>query len=443
MSLEAVILVLAGGRGTRLWPLTAERNKPAVPIAGKYRLIDIPISNAINSGYFRIFALTQGMDYSFNSHLQRAWSKDSFHVQIVSPQNVRGDFAGNADAVRQIMSTIKKHNPKVVFVASGDHIVKMNYANMVKDLLNSDDDAIISLFVAPISRSAYLGAVDMSASGKVIGFEEKNKNTKLRILNDKEHFYASMGIYAFKLDALMDAFDKVKGNDFALDLMPFFINKGKLRGYTFNHRNEIPGFIVDENGSEISVPNMPDSTYWEDVGDIKQYFSFHMSLLGNDPEFSFNSPVSRFDQQNRNDWWPIRTESRIDNGPPVFSRSTIVSDSMMNDGVNLSNVTAHNVVFAPNVFSRGSTIENCIIGEGSIIINSHLTNVIIDKLAIVEDLTINKDTVLNNIIQESNQGTLYRTDGGIIFRSPEGIYVIPRYYNTFRFAERKYRVMPQ
>ncbi len=119
-----------------------------------------------NSGYFRIFALTQGMDYSFNSHLERAWSKDSFHVQIVSPQNVRGDFAGNAEAVRQIMSTIKKHNPKVIFVASGDHIVKMNYA--------------------------------------------------------------TMGIYDFKTEALFDAFDKVKGNDFALDLMPFFINKGKF-----------------------------------------------------------------------------------------------------------------------------------------------------------------------------------------------------------------------
>jgi glucose-1-phosphate adenylyltransferase len=443
MSLEAVVLILAGGRGTRLWPLTGERNKPAVPIAGKYRLIDIPISNSINSGYFRIFALTQGMDYSFNSHLQRAWSKDSFQVQIVSPQNVRGDYAGNADAVRQLMSTLKKHNPKVVFVAAGDHIVKMNYATMVKDLLNSNDEAIISLYVAPISRSGDLGAVELSSSGSVLRFEEKNKNTKLRAGKDPAHFYASMGIYAFKFDSLVEAFDKVKGNDFALDLMPYFISKGKLRGYSFKDKNEIPGFIVDENGSEISVPNMPDSSYWEDVGDIKQYFSFHMALLGNDPEFSFNSPVSRFDQQNKHDWWPIRTESRIDNGPPLFSRSTIVSDSMMNDGVNLSNVTAHNVVFSPNVFSRGSTFENCIIGEGSIIINSHLTNVIIDKLTIVEDLVINKDTLLNHVIQETPQGTLSRIEGGAIFRSPEGIYVIPRYFNTFRFNERLYRSMPQ
>jgi len=442
MSLETVVLILAGGRGTRLWPLTAERNKPAVPIAGKYRLIDIPVSNAINSGYDKIFALTQGMDYSFSSHLQRAWTTEFFQVQIVSPQNVKGDFTGNADAVRQMMNTVEKYNPGIVFVASGDHVLKMNYNIMVKELLESKEEAIISLYIEPVSRAGDLGAVCMDSSGMVTKLEEKNLNTKLRVPEKENHFYASMGIYAFKIQALLKAFANVKGDDFALDIIPYFIEKGTLRGYSFSKNNRIPGFVVNKSGKEEAVSNIPDSQYWEDLGDIDKYFKFHLALLGGNPEFSFSSPISRYNQQNKQDWWPIRTETRTEIVPPVFSSSTLVADSIVNEGVNLNNVNAKKVIFAPSVYSRQSIFENCIIGEGAIIMNSNLTNVIVDKLAIVKGLKLGPNFIPENVIQHSNQGTLYKTKGGIIFRDPTGIFVIPKYYGTSNFSEKLYRSIP-
>src|SRR3989338_1596772 len=206
MSLDVLTIIMAGGEGKRLWPLTAERNKPAVPFGGKYRMVDIPLSNAANSGLNRVYVVTQGRDFSFMEHMKHAWHIDSLDgfVTTISPQEPGSMYMGTADSVRQIIKYIQRQNPDFVLVAPGDNIVKMNYQTFVQFLVSRPNaDAAVALVEMPLQRASELGSASLSPDSWITAFKEKDPNTPFRA-SDNQHFFASMGTYAFRTAVLLD-----------------------------------------------------------------------------------------------------------------------------------------------------------------------------------------------------------------------------------------------
>ena len=192
-----LVVVLAGGEGRRLLPLTATRTKPAVTIGAKYRLIDIPLSNAANSGLHKCLVLTQGKDKSLNWHIKNTWYSD-YHfgafTEVISPQGVGKTYMGDADAVRQVMDEIKAIKPAVVVVVPGDHLLKMDYFNFAKFLVDKKADAAISVIKKPLDQSKNLGSLMVDRDDLITGFREKDPNTPFIFTDDKNetYFLASM-----------------------------------------------------------------------------------------------------------------------------------------------------------------------------------------------------------------------------------------------------------
>ena len=285
---NAVGVLLAGGQGERLWPLTRDRAKPAVPFGGVYRIIDVTLSNCLNSDLRRVFVLTQYKALSLNRHVRRGWSTLMGHgdfIEVLPPQMRVSQhwYLGTADAVYQNIYSLGSEQSSFVFVLSGDHIYKMNYQKMLAQHIESGADVTVAtLEVDKTDAAKRFGVIETDANWRIIGFEEKPAQPKPSLVHS-DRVNASMGVYLFNTQLLLpvliaDAEDRMSSHDFGKDILPQTI--GKYRVFAFN--------FVDENKK--------DTSYWRDVGTIEAYHEANMDLCSVTPVFNL------YDKS-----WPLHT----------------------------------------------------------------------------------------------------------------------------------------
>src|SRR6202158_1517007 len=305
MRLRVLGIVLAGGKGTRLYPLTKERAKPAVPFGGKYRIIDFVLSNLINSAIHSIYVLTQFKSQSLLQHLADGWQfggllKDHFIIPVPAQMRSEGEtwYRGTADAIYQNANLIEQSDPHLVAIFSADHIYRMNISSMIA--LHEQKRAEITVAAIPGERrfAPELGVIETARDGHIIGFHEKRADAPT-MPGDPDRVYASMGNYIFSTRALLrdlhgDAAREGSSHDFGRDVLPRLVNRLDMFAYDFQ-TNEIPGEAVNA------------SVYWRDVGTLDAYYEAHMDLRAVSPALNL---------YNRE--WPLRTASYAD-PPPKFT----------------------------------------------------------------------------------------------------------------------------
>ena len=329
-------VLLAGGAGERLFPLTRDRAKPAVPFAGQYRIIDITLSNCINSDLRHVYILTQYKALSLNRHIREGWggvvaSELGEFVEILPPmQRVsKSWYQGTADAVFQNIYSIGAEEPKHVLILSGDHIYKMNYALMKQQHCESGADVTIATLPIRPDEVSQFGVVDVGRNGEVKGFVEKPKETNLRSPFNPEMVDASMGIYLFNTDVLIpellkDAEDPNSKHDFGHNILPGLLGRHRVHAYNF----------VDENKQN--------ALYWRDVGTLEAYYEANMDVAGVTPIFNL------YDKS-----WPMRT--RAYQYPPakfVFGepgRTGMAINSIVSSGCIVSGSVLRNSVLSHDV----------------------------------------------------------------------------------------------
>lgn len=286
---DVLAVILAGGKGSRLEPLTRDRAKPAVPFGGAYRIIDFTLSNCINSGIRKILVLTQYKAMSLDRHVNLGWRgflcrELGEFVDIVPPQQRIDEhwYQGTADAVYQNIYTIEKEQPQYVVILSGDHIYKMDYSKLLEAHIQSRADATVGALREKRENCTAFGVMQVDDEYRIVGFEEKPANPK-PIPGDPEHALASMGVYVFTARFLfehlcLDATQRRSSHDFGHDMIPSIINTARVFAYTF----------MDENRKR--------EAYWRDVGTVDAYYEANMDLVAVDPLLNL------YDQR-----WPIRT----------------------------------------------------------------------------------------------------------------------------------------
>lgn len=356
---------MAGGRGERLFPLTFERSKPAVPFGGRYRIVDFVLSNLINSQIFSIYLLVQYKSQSLIEYVRENWGlsavmSDHF-VTVVPPQMRYGPdwFQGTANAVFQNLNLIRQHKPELVIVFGADHIYRMDIRQMIDFHLERDAHVTVAARPVPIGEAGQLGIIDADNDGRIKGFIEKPKNPP-SMPGDPTRSYGSMGNYVFNTDTLIKALIQAERNkeyDFGKHVIPNLLNAGeRLFAYDFAV-NKIPGTKPYE---EIG--------YWRDVGTIKTFWDAHQDMLGEEPVFEIN-----------NELWPIRP-----------SRNELPATKIL-----------------------GGEITNSIIAEGTVINRSKIINSVIRNGVVIEDgvevrdslimdhVTLKKGCTLNKVIVDA------------------------------------------
>jgi glucose-1-phosphate adenylyltransferase len=369
-------IVLAGGRGERLHPLTQDRAKPAVPFGGKYRIIDFVLSNFVNSGILSIYVLTQFKAQSLLEHLDKGWRTTDFlgdHFITPVPAQMRMGkewYLGTADSVYQNLFLIERHNPKLVAVFGADHIYRMNIRQMIDEHQRQRADVTVAALPAAIEGATEFGVMEVDNEWRILGFEEKPRQPK-PIPGEPDFALVSMGNYIFTTDVLVEALGAAAQNpqtnhDFARDIIPALIREKRVCAYDFR-KNRVPSV---EKGEEPS--------YWRDLGTIEAYYEANMDLRSIDPSFNLYNRT-----------WPLRTVGYGD--PPakfVFDedrRRGVAIDSIIAEGTIISGGTVRNSVVGRNVRIHSYTlIEDSIILDWSEIGRGcRIRNAIIDKSNVI------------------------------------------------------------
>jgi glucose-1-phosphate adenylyltransferase len=332
---DILVILLAGGAGERLYPLTKERAKPAVYFGGPYRIIDFTLSNCINSGLRRIFIATQYKSLSLNRHVRMGWNVISEElgefIEILPPQKRVGEhwYLGTADAVFQNLYSIDRESPSHVIILSGDHVYKMDYSKMLRFHLERNADATLAALEVPLADSSRFGILSVDQSDRVIGFQEKPANST-PVPGSPDVALASMGIYIFKADVLVraledDAIRPESQHDFGRNIIPSLFPNAPVFVYRF----------YDENKKS--------SKYWRDIGTLDAYFEASMDLCHVNPEFNLYDPE-----------WPLRTY--MPQAPPakfVFAeerrRCGQALDSVISSGCIISGSRVVGSILCPNV----------------------------------------------------------------------------------------------
>ena len=341
MSIDnALVMILAGGEGKRLYPLTKDRAKPAVPFGGRYRIIDFVLNNFINSGFYKIKVLTQYKSDSLNKHITRGWALSPFLNQYVdlAPAQMRTGsdwYRGTADAIFQNVFHITDEDPKYVCVFGGDHIYKMDVSQMLDFHTENQADLTISAIPIPIEEASEFGIIEVDENWRLTNFVEKPKTKPKSIPGNPDMCLASMGNYIFDKDTLLYALAKdeqieTSSHDFGKNVIPMLLLEGK-RIFIYNFAsNSFPGMTDTERG------------YWRDVGSIDAYWQANMDLLDSSPELNLYSRE-----------WPIRTFNY--NYPPakfVWSegdRVGMATNSMVSEGCIVSGGGLSRCVLSPRV----------------------------------------------------------------------------------------------
>jgi glucose-1-phosphate adenylyltransferase len=401
MQLKVLGIVLAGGKGTRLYPLTKERAKPAVPFGGKYRIVDFVLSNFINSGIYSIYVLTQFRSQSLLQHLSEGWQfggllKSQFIIPVPAQMRSADEtwYQGTADAIFQNINLIEQADPHLVAIFGADHIYRMNIASMME--YHDKKSAQVTVAAIPVDKrqASEFGVIETRADGRIVRFHEKNPDAPT-IPGDGERVYASMGNYIFSTHTLLrelqdDAANEKSTHDFGRDILPSLVARSEVFAYNFQS-NRIPGEKPD---AEV---------YWRDVGTIDAYYEANMDLRSVSPALNL---------YNRE--WPLRTTGFPD-PPAKFTfdeekRRGQAIDSVISGGALLSGGVVRNSVIGRHVrVHAGALVEdsiildNCDIGR-----RAKVRRAILDKnVRVPQDGSIGYDL-------EQDRRVHYVTESGIV-----------------------------
>lgn len=389
-------MILAGGEGTRLQPLTVTRSKPAVPFAGSYRLIDFVLNNFVNSDIIRIFVLTQFKSQSLYMHMKKGWTVNGIPGCFIDPipaQMRMGKrwYDGTADAIFQNLSFIRYNSPDQICVFGSDHVYKMDIRQMLEYHKNKKADLTVSAIKVPIKQARSFGVIQVDSDWRMIGFEEKPKNPQ-PIPGDPEYALVSMGNYIFEANTLYEelALDSVNQNsthDFGCDVIPSIYHKRPV--YVYNFLNNY-------------IPNETNMGYWRDVGSIDTYWQTNMDLISEEPSFILHNPS-----------WPLHT-----NYPPLppanfintVNRQCSISQSMISAGSEIVGATVtHSIVgFNCRIEENAEISDSVLLGDVTIGSNCRIKKAIIDKhVTIAPGVVIGEDP-------EHDRSFFTVSDGGVV-----------------------------
>lgn len=399
---NTIALILAGGRGSRLHQMTDWRAKPAVPFGGKFRIIDFPLSNCMNSGIRKIAVLTQYKSDSLIRHIQQGWGflRGEFGEYVdLMPAQQRLDenswYAGTADAIFQNIDILRSRRPEHILILAGDHIYKMDYAAMLADHVANEADLTIGCIEVPLAEATAFGVMDVDDNRRVKAFIEKPANPP-KMPGRENTALASMGIYIFNAGFLFeqlikDADTKGSTRDFGKDIIPAVIDKYRVNAYPF--------LDMQKSGAQ---------SYWRDVGTIDAYWSANMELIGVNPELNLYDKT-----------WPIWTHQ--EQTPPakfVFDdddRRGQAIDSMVSGGCVISGSKVKHSLLFTNVRVNSYSIvqDSVVLPEVTIARNCRITKAIIDK-----GCTIAEGTIIGENLEEDAK-KFHVSAGGVVLVTPD------------------------
>jgi len=406
MRLRVLGIVLAGGKGTRLWPLTKERAKPAVPFGGKYRIIDFVLSNFINSGIYSVYVLTQFRSQSLLQHLSEGWQfggmlRSQFVIPVPAQMRSADEtwYQGTADAIYQNINLVEQSAPDVVAIFGADHIYRMNITSMIEYHLQKKAEVTVAAVPAPRETAGEFGVIEASEDGRILAFHEKNPHAP-PIPGDQKRVFASMGNYVFSTATLLqllrvDAANEESKHDFGHDILPKLAGQAEIYAYDFQ-TNRIPGERADAE------------PYWRDVGTIDAYYDANMDLRRVSPALNLYNRA-----------WPLRSASYAD-PPAKFAfddedRRGQAIDTIVSGGCILSGGIARNSILGRHVrVHTGALVEdsiimdNCDIGR-----HAKVRRAILDK-----NVKVPADAVIGYDL-EADRARGFVTESGIVVLSGE------------------------
>ena len=416
---NVVAVILGGGAGSRLFPLTRERSKPAVPLGGKYRLIDVPVSNCINSNVTQIFVLTQYNSASLNRHISQTYRFSNFSsgfVEILAAEQRRDSpdwFQGTADAVRQILPHLRDWRVKTLLILSGDHLYRMDYRTFLQRHRDTNADVTISVIPAKPSDAEGFGILKADSEGKIIEFREKPKGEALEAMRvdtttlglspeeaERRPFLASMGIYVFDYEKLIELLKADEAAvDFGGEIIPSAIDKYNVQAHLFD-------------------------SYWEDIGTIRAFFDANLDLASPLPKFNF------FDAES-----PIYTRSR--HLPPSKLHDCDIDNSMISEGCILNGSYVRNsIIGLRSRIDAGSRIENSIVMGADLFepldemkenIGRGIPHIGIGEDTMIRRAIVDKNVRIGKNVKLLNAGGVENYDGpGGSFYIREGIIIVPK-----------------
>jgi len=396
---STLVMLLAGGEGQRLYPLTRRRAKPAVRFGGNYRMIDFTLSNSVNSGHRRIYVLTQFAASSLHRHVRRGWMpmlSDGLgeFIEVVPAQRMAGDrwYAGTADAIYQNLFILQEERPDLVLILSGDHAYKMDYQRMIDQHLQTEAALTIASLKVPRQDCSSLGVLEIDAQHRVVGFQEKPPDPK-PVPDDPDHSLVSMGVYVWSTDQLArqvaDDATRATSHDFGKDIIPAMVQDGAA----------VYAYLFDQ------APN-GGPAYWRDIGTLDAYWRSNMELVDVVPELNL------YDQA-----WPIYSYR----GPSPAAKTvhgglSAVTDSMVCSGSIVSGARVHRSIVSPDCYVHlGADISECVIMDGADIgRGATLHKAIVDEgVKIPDGFTVGLD-------RAEDEKRFIVTDGGVTV-VPQGV----------------------
>jgi glucose-1-phosphate adenylyltransferase len=419
---NVLTFIMAGGRGERLMPLTLDRAKPAVPFGGIYRLIDLTLSNCINSQLYKIIVLPQYKSQSLTDHLEGGWNifsqKLGHFLKIAPPQQrISGDwYQGTADSIRQNLYIIEQTRPSHILVLSGDHIYKMDYGRFHRYHLKKHADLTIGLIELGKEMAPQMGVAEVDDDYRIQGFQEKPKKNPKTIPGKPDRVLGSMGIYLFNTESLLNALKSNDKDDFGKDIIPHLIPTSRVYAYPFQQQNVIEdyGYYALENGERklILQPKTRDSSYWRDVGALDEYWNANMDLTGLDPSFNLYGKN-----------WPIHTyqipappaKFVFSNERPEGFRVGKALDSIVSPGSIISGIVRNSVISYYVFIQSWATVEESVI----------MDDVVVERNCKIKKAIIDK----HNVIPSGTKiGYEPKRDRECFTITPRGIVVVPKGY---------------
>jgi glucose-1-phosphate adenylyltransferase len=368
---RVLAIVLAGGEGKRLMPLTRDRAKPAVPFGGQYRLVDFVLSNLVNAGYLRVCVLTQYKSHSLDRHITTTWRLSSFLGNYVTPvpaQQRLGPrwFTGSADAIFQSLNLVYDDQPEYIVVFGADHVYRMDPAQMVEQHIDSDAGVTVAGIRVPRATAQGFGIIQTADGQNIDAFLEKPSDPP-GLPDDPDSAYASMGNYVFSTDVLLealreDAGDEGSVHDMGGNIVPMLVKQGRAQVYDFQD-NDVPGSTER------------DRHYWRDVGTMDSYYEAHLDLVSIHPVFNLYNLS-----------WPIFT-SPPQLPPAKLVEGGVATESLLSQGsINAGGTVAHSVLSPGVTISPGATVEASVLMNGvHVSRNAQVRRAIIDKNVEIPD----------------------------------------------------------